>query len=126
MDWQDTDGEPNLVPGRDEGLFIWTEGDRVHLRGITKGTRYVFQGQANGLGAIVNIDTVGENVKVAVTDNVSQLGFAWTTIGGPNGIDFSFSGNRLSLTVTIQGEPKIPVFVGADKDRAGPSIELNR
>jgi hypothetical protein len=126
VDWLDADGKPTLFAGQDEGLYIWTEGDKVHLRGITKGTRYIFQGQANGPGAIVNVGTVGENVNIVVGDDVSKLSFAWTTIGGPDGVDFSFSGNKLLLNLSIQGEPKIPVFVGADKKQASTSIELIR
>jgi len=126
IDWVDAAGAPNLITGEDEGLYIWHEGDRVYLRGITKGNRYTFQGQANGHGAIVNVDTLGQNVNVTIGDDVSRLSFAWTTVGGPDGVEFSFSGDRLLLNLAINGAPlgTTPVFVGRDKHPVGLSIEL--
>lgn len=128
IDWVDAAGEPDLITGEDEGLYIWNEGDRVYLRGITKGNRYTFQGQANGHGAIVNVDTLGENVNVTAGDDVSRLSFVWTTVGGPDGVEFSFSGDRLLLNLAINGAPPgtTPVFVGRDKHQVGLSIELIR
>ena len=127
IDWVDAAGEPDLITGVDEGLYIWHEGDRVYLRGITKGNRYTFQGQASGHGAIVNVDTLGENVNVTIGDDVSKLSFAWTTTSGPDGVEFSFSGNQLLLNLGITGNPKPEpdlVFIGRDKHQAGMSIEL--
>jgi hypothetical protein len=127
IDWVDAAGEPDLIIGSDEGLYIWHEGGRVYLRGLTKGNRYTFQGQANGHGAIVNVDTFGENVNVTIGDDVSSLSFAWTTTGGPDGVEFSFSGDRLLFNFAIDGnfEPGTNmVFVGRDKYPAGMSIEL--
>jgi hypothetical protein len=129
VDWVDAAGEPNLITGEDEGLYIWNEGDRVYLRGITKGNRYTFRGQANGHGAIVNVDTLGKNVNVTVADDVSRLNFAWTTTGGPDGVEFSFSGNTLLLNLGIDGTLKPDtdyVFVGRDKHPVSMSIELIR
>jgi len=127
IDWVDAAGEPNLVSGVDEGLYIWHEGDRVYLRGITKGSQYTFRGQANGHGAIVNVDTLGENVNITVGDDVSRLSFAWTTTRGPDGVEFSFSGDRLLLNLGIDGTlnpDTYYVFVGRDKHPVGMSIEL--
>lgn len=125
--WTDAAGEPDLITGEDEGLYIWHEGDKVYLRGITKGNRYTFQGQANGHGAIVNVGTLGENVNVTIGDDVSRLNFVWTTVDGPDGVDFSFSGDKLLLNLRIDGNPKPEtdlVFVGRDKHQVGMSIEL--
>jgi len=127
IDWVDAAGAPDLITGVDEGLYIWHEGDRVYLRGITKGNRYTFKGQANAHGAIVNVDTLGENVNITIGDDVSRLSFAWTTVGGPDGVEFSFSGDRLLLNLGIDTNPKPetdPVFVGRDKHQVGLSIEL--
>jgi hypothetical protein len=129
IDWVDTDGKPTLITGEDEGLYVWTEGDRVYLRGITRGNKYIFQGQARGHGAIVNIDPLAQDIDVTIGDNVSQLAFVWTTVGGPEGLDFSFSGDKLLLNFSIAGipepEPNL-VFVGPDKRRTGMSVELVR
>jgi len=127
--WADAAGEPDLITGEDEGLYIWHEGDRVYLRGITKGNRYTFQGQANGHGAIVNVDTLGKDVNVTVGDDVSRLSFAWTTVGGPDGVEFSFSGDKLLLNLAIDGNPKPEtdlIFIGRDKHQVGMSIELTK
>ena len=129
IDWVDAAGKPDLITGVDEGLYIWNEGDKVYLRGITKGSRYTFQGQANAHGAIVNVDTLGENVNVTIGDDVSLLSFGWTTVGGPDGVNFSFSGDKLLLNLGIDSIPKPDtdlVFVGRDKHQVGLSIELIR
>jgi hypothetical protein len=130
IDWDDADGEPDIIPGQDEGFFIWTEGDRVSIRTITKGGRYTFRGQLAGNGAILNINQFArEGVKLTIGEDVNRLEFELATTGGPEGLDFTFTGARLLLNLSIEDEPKLEpdlVFVGADKRRATNSLELGR
>jgi hypothetical protein len=74
----------------------------------------------------VNVDTLGENANVTIGDDVSRLSFAWITMGGPDGVEFSFSGTKLLLNLAMTGAPPgtTPVFIGRDKHPVGLSIEL--
>jgi hypothetical protein len=129
VEWADTDGEPVIVPGQDEGYFLWTDGDRVHLRAATKGNKYIFSGQVTGNGAIVSIEKLAPDAKITVSQAVNRFDFEWTTAGGPDGLDFTFTGARLILNLFNQGEPKLAanlIFVGKDKVQAGNPLELVR
>ncbi len=129
IDWNDAEGKPTIFQGEDEGFFIWTDGDRIHLRGVTKGSEYTFKGRAAGVGTIVNIDPLAQNIDTDFGDTVGQITFRWTTIGGPEGLDFSFTGDNLLLNLGIEADPEPEpnlVFVGPDKERTGMSIELVR
>ena len=129
VEWADTDGEPTIIPGQDEGYFVWTDADRVHLRAATKGKKYIFSGQVTGNGAIVSIEKLAPDAKITVSQAVNRFDFEWTTSGGPDGLDFIFNGTRLILNLRSEGEPKLAadlIFVGKDKVQAGNPLELMR
>jgi hypothetical protein len=117
IDWDDADGQPNVISGQDVGYFVWTDGDRVHIRVLTDGSRQIFSGQAIGNGAIVRVDPLAqEGIEVTIPENVNQMAFQWATAGGPEGLDFTFTGNTLQLNLRIDNQPEPEfVFVGADK-----------
>jgi hypothetical protein len=117
IDWDDAADQPNMFPGQEKGYFIWTDGNRVHIRATTEGERLIFSGQATGNGAIVRIEDVAqEKVELTVREDVSEIDFQWGATGGPDGLDFTFTGNMLQLNLRIDGkaEPEF-VFVGADR-----------
>lgn len=116
IDWDDADGQPNVISGQDAGYFVWTDGDRVHIRVLTDGSRHTFSGQAIGNGAIVRVEPLAqEGIDVTIRENVNQMDFQWATAGGPEGLDFTFTGSTLQLNLRIdnKSEPGL-VFVGAD------------
>ncbi|MBN1218740.1 MAG: hypothetical protein JXM69_07425 [Anaerolineae bacterium] len=119
IDWEDTDGQPFIVAGQDEGYFIWTDGDKVFIRAATKGERYTFSGQATGDGAIVNVNWLTqEPMQINIGEAVNRLDFQWAATGGPEGLDFSFTGDTLWLNLNIKSETDLEpslVFVGEDK-----------
>ncbi|MBN1992334.1 MAG: hypothetical protein JW953_06490 [Anaerolineae bacterium] len=129
IDWADAEDRPNLIPG-DEGFFIWTDGNRVSIRGITRGTTYTFSGQATGNGVIANINQVSQTgIELAIQGD-NRIDFQWTTTGGPEGLDFTFTGATLYISLSLAGQPKPEpdlVFVGPDKRRVnGRSLQLAR
>jgi hypothetical protein len=117
IDWADAADRPNVIPGQEEGYFIWTDGNRVHIRVVTKGERLVFSGRAIGNGAIVRVEEVAqEGIDITIREDVNQMDFQWAATGGPDGLDFTFTGDMLQLNLRIDGEAKPElVFVGADK-----------
>jgi hypothetical protein len=117
IDWDDAADQPNIFPGQEEGYFIWTDGNRVHIRVTTEGERLIFSGQAIGNGAIVRIEEVAqEGIDITIREDVNQMDFQWAATGGPDGLDFTFTGDMLQLNLRIEGEAKPElVFVGADR-----------
>lgn len=117
IDWDDAADQPNIFPGQEKGYFIWTDGNRVHIRATTEGERLIFSGQATGNGAIVRIEDVAqEKVELTIREDVNEMDFQWAATGGPDGLDFTFTGDMLQLNLRIDGkaEPEL-VFVGADR-----------
>jgi hypothetical protein len=117
IDWDDAADQPNMFPGQEKGYFIWTDGNRVHIRVATEGERLIFSGQATGNGAIVRIEEVAqEGIDITIREDVNEMDFQWAATGGPDGLDFTFTGDMLQLNLRIDGkaEPEL-VFVGADR-----------
>jgi hypothetical protein len=126
VNWADAEGEPTIISGQDEGYFVWTNGDQVHLRAATQSGMYLFSGQAMGNGTMAGIEPSGPQVKLTVEDN-NRMAFQWATAGGPDGLDFTFTGATLVLDLRIDGKPELSpnlVFVGPDKLQVANGLPL--
>lgn len=131
IDWEDADGQPVIISGEDEGYFIWTDEDQVFIRAATRGERYTFSGQVTGDGSILNVNWFSqESMDVTVGEAVNQVDFQWAATGGPEGLDFIFTGDTLLLNLRIEDGPELEpdlVFVGEDKRRLNSmSLQLVR
>lgn len=117
INWGDAAGKPNFAPGQDVGYFVWVNGNRVHIRVVTRGGIRTFSGRAIGNGALLEVNRVAqEAMDITIREDINQMDFSWVTAGGPDGLDFTFTGTALRLHLRIDNNPAPAfVFVGAAK-----------
>ncbi len=117
INWDDAAGKPGVTPGQDVGYFVWTDNNRVHIRVVTKGGTRIFSGRVVGNGAILKVDRVAqEKIDFTLREDINQMDFSWVAAGGPDGLDFTFTGTVLRLHLRIDNQPAPAfVFVGAGR-----------
>lgn len=100
-------GQPyEFMPGDSRGVFIWRDGDGLHLRTTTRGREHVFSGQIRTEGRFVNVRGVQEegNDMSRISRDHDTITFRFHTAGGVDGLDFRVRGSdRLSFDLYMDG-----------------------
>jgi hypothetical protein len=98
------------------GYFVWVDDDVWHVRWIGRGTRR----EASGLIATDGRFSGFRRVQLEQDDQIAQNAklIAWQAISldRVDGVDFRTSGDQLTFTLLIDGDPVSPsqIFIGAN------------
>ena len=104
------DGRPSEYrPGHTVGYFIWRDADGFNFRSTSNRHGHVFTGVLRTNGQFVDVrairDEAGDRLRVDSDSNEIRFHFR-TTPNDADGFDFRIhGGNRLHLTLYIDGQP---------------------
>jgi hypothetical protein len=127
MPWSEAAGRPQINFGRAVGIYIWHDGNRVHiLSADDKKNGQVIRGgiTLRGPGArVFDVDKVKDEGGDHVTKNGDHIRFRLDTFTGEDGFKFSIQGGHfLVFDIDQKGLGDRNVYVGASQIVANKGI----
>lgn len=114
-------GRPDFQPDSEVGVYLWSEGGRLHLRILpgAKAREVVGELRVSTGGAFRDVAPLSENLRVR-QPNPWRMGFDVQSEGKPEGLDVALAGDfeEMSIDIHIDGVrmPKA-LHIGQQRER---------
>jgi hypothetical protein len=117
METVDAKGQPAFQPGKDVGLYVWTDAKGTHLRWSSNGKPMLFSGTIEVDGTAGNIERLNAFAGGWVDKpKENTVMFSVTATAGADGADFPVTGGTWTRVIDIQIDGNAPdlnlIFAG--------------